>query len=183
MLLAVALVAAGCGGTPPSVGAIATTAPGTQTSGGGVLGAAPLSCPSAASLSLINASLGSGIGSPPVWGVGLSGSSATLHLGANAVKTANGWQGAIKWVATANAHGPIVIQGQLMEGDYPPVWFQSGTQQATTEIILDQAHPGPGSTSAFSQFPTTIWVPQAGCYQITVNWYTGSWSAVVGIGR
>lgn len=189
-----ALLLAGCSvgaSTSGTGGSTATTTPGasatsgaaTPTPGSSTLADAPQSCPSAATLTVIDASVGSGIGTMPVWALGVSGATATLHLGASATRTAHGWQGAMKWVVQAHAQGPIVVQGQLMQGGYPPIWFQSGAQQATTEMAIDQSHPGPGSTSAFAQFPTTIWVPQAGCYQIVVNWHGGNWSAVVGIGR
>jgi len=108
---------------------------------------------------------------------------ATLHLGANAAHTANGWQGAITWVVKAHAPGPIVAQGQLMQGDYPPVWFQQGTHEPTTEVNFDLTQPGAGSSTEYNRFPMLVSFPQAGCYQITVNWYTGSWSEVMSVGR
>ncbi len=160
-----------------------TVATATATAGGVTLGAAPQNCASAATLTFIDSSIGSGVGESPIWGVGVSGPPATLRLGANAKLAANGWQGQLTIVAKVHAPGPLVLQGQLIQGNYPPVWFQYGTQQATTEIGLNLTQPGPGSTSAYEKYPTTIWVPQAGCYQIIADWPTGSWSAVIGIGR
>lgn len=175
---ATATASAGSSATATAV-TVATT---TATPGGVTLGAAPPNCASASTLTFIDSSIGSGVGVSPIWGVGVSGPQATLHLGSNAKLTANGWQSQLTFVAKVHAPGPLVLQGQLIQGNYPPVWFQYGTQQATTEIGLDLTHPGPGSTSAFEKYPTTIWVPQAGCYQIIANWPTGSWSAVIGIG-
>jgi len=135
------------------------------------------------SLTQIDPSVGKGIGHTPVWGLGLDGPKATLRLGATAAHTANGWQGTITWVVQAHAAGPIVMQGQLISDTYPPIWFQTPTQQASTEFVLNLSHPGPGSTSAFGRYPTTISVPQAGCYQITMQWYAGSWTSYVAIGQ
>jgi len=196
LLVTMALVVVGCapsvangaGATTGATGVTATPGASSATaspSGIGALGAAPQSCPSGSKTTLIASSLGSGLGSSPVWGTGpdVSGPQATIHLGATATHTAIGWQGTVVWVVKAHAEGPVVLQGMLLTGDQPPIWYQAAPQQATTEIVLDLAHPGSGSTSAFARYPTSVFVPQAGCYQMSANWYTGSWSAVVSIGR
>ncbi len=50
--------------------------------------------------------------------------------------------------------------------------------------MLDPTDPGvPPSTNGYKEFPSYVYVPQAGCYELEADWGSGRWRLVFGLGR
>lgn len=141
----------------------------------GALGEAPQNCPSLSPLQSVTPSeFGMAAGAAPVWVSGFTGSQAVLRVGANATHGQFGWGGALQWNVGLPFPGPVTIQGYPQSSATPPLWFQSGSQAATTEPTLQPSQAGAGSDASWDKFPVTILIPQAGCYVITASWHDGS---------
>ena len=51
-------------------------------------------------------------------------------------------------------------------------------------LLLDPAHPGtPDRRKGWTEYPTLVRFPSAGCYLIEASWADGSWQRGFGIGR
>lgn len=141
----------------------------------GALGAAPQNCPAGSALQNVAPSeFGMAAGTEPVWVSGFTGTQATLRLGASATHGQFGWVGHLQWNIHLPFPGPVTMQGYSQSGVAAALWFQSGTQAATTEPTLQSSQTGTGSDASWDKFPVTISIPQAGCYVISANWHDGS---------
>jgi hypothetical protein len=50
--------------------------------------------------------------------------------------------------------------------------------------MLDPASPGvPPTSDGYKDFPSYLYVPQAGCYMVEAKWTDGHWRLVFGLGR
>jgi hypothetical protein len=119
-----------------------------------------------------------GIGGGPVYAVGLM-DSAAVSLD-NDTALAQGWPAKELWVINPRHRGPIALSGHnLVTG--APVWFSfsgGSVLRASTHPKLNGYDGGVGWT----QFPSYLVFPQAGCYTVSAKWSTGSWHVTVAVG-
>jgi hypothetical protein len=119
-----------------------------------------------------------GIGGGPVYAVGLMDSAAVSLENDTAV--AQGWPAKELWVINTRHRGPIALSGHnLVTG--APVWFSfSGGSVPPTST-----HPklnGYDGDVGWTQFPSYVVFPQAGCYTVSAKWSTGSWQVTEAVG-
>lgn len=121
---------------------------------------------------------GDGIGGGPVYAVGLMDSAAVSLENDSAL--AQGWPAKELWVINPRYRGQIALSGHnLVTG--APVWFSfSGGSVPSTST-----HPklnGYDGSVGWTQFPSYVIFPQAGCYTVSAKWSTGSWRVIEAVG-
>lgn len=151
------------------------------------LGAVPTNCPLGPhEVSPDPQQFGPGIGSSPVWAIGIGGQHATLHLGADGggEYTSAGWVWKVLWVVSARFPQTITLQGKALHGNMP-LLFQLGDNYLTAMPVLDPRHPGTitGQDAGWSEFPSYLYVPAAGCYVLEAHWKGGGWMIPFAAGR
>lgn len=119
-----------------------------------------------------------GIGAGPVYAVGLM-DSATISL-ENDHAVAQGWPAKELWVIDPRYTGPITLSGHnLVTG--APVWF-SLEGPTSTHPKLKGSPPGAGPSGIWTQDPSYVVFPRAGCYTVSARWSTGSWQVTEAVG-
>jgi len=127
-------------------------------------------------------------GSTPVW----AGFYATFdrageryRIDRDAPRTAHGWRIKVLWVV-----GPELERSARVEGHdlttRAALWFEVGDEDRGPApfAILDPANPGiPPTSDGYNEFPSYLYVPQAGCYELETEWGAGRWRLVFGLGR
>jgi predicted small lipoprotein YifL len=143
------------------------------------LGAVPTNCPVGPHpVSPDPQQFGPGIGSSPVWALGFAEQHATLHLDVDGGQyTSAGWQRKILWVVHARFPQTITLQGKALHGN-ASLLFQLGDNNITAMPLLDPRHPGTitGQDAGWSEFPSYLYVPAAGCYVLEAHWHGGGWT-------
>lgn len=90
-----------------------------------------------------------------------------------------GWFQKRLWVIGSGATAPVTIRGHR-GGDGLPMWFGVDDRGTTTEVVLDPAHPAiPVQHGAWREYPSYVFFPATGCYEIEASWTGGSWTATV----
>jgi hypothetical protein len=65
------------------------------------------------------------------------------------------------------------------------LWFKIGDEAREPAPFgtLDPANPGvPPTSDGYKEFPSYLYVPQAGCYAVEAEWTDGRWRLVFGLG-
>jgi hypothetical protein len=150
------------------------------------LGSVPTNCPlGPRQVSPDPQQFGPGVGSYPVWAIGIGGQHATIHLGVDGGQyTSAGWQWKVLWAVKASFPQTITLQGKALHGN-TPLLFQLGDNNLTSMPLLDPRHPGTptGQDAGWSEFPSYLYVPAAGCYVLEAHWQGGGWSIPFAAGR
>ncbi len=161
------------------------------------LGPVPRTCPGAAHTVVLKGVFGAGdnatgAGTFPVWG-SFGGPSATLAFGSQAsapgvFAAPYGWGHKMLWVLDPRFKGRVTLRGGLLSGR-TPLWFEviekgvpdAPVQVASLEARQQKAYSGgPG---AWPEFPSGLYIPQAGCYYLEARWPAGSWRMTFAAGR
>src|SRR5205823_5735841 len=144
----------------------------------------PPGCPASPSPKTISPDFGKGIGSSPVWAVGFSGG-ITLHVGNPkwVTYTPYGWTRKILWVVKPGYMRPVTLRGaDLLHGR--PLWFQIGVHNPSTSPTLNPQKPGiPIQHDHWTEFPSYLFIPKAGCYFLEARWPGGKWRQAFAAGR
>lgn len=164
------------------------SAPGQQASAGPssvsrLLDPAPQHCPAGSSLSskAIPRFNAPAVGSGPVWEVGLP-PNATLNL--NDLGYAP-WPGT-KLLWPPDAHFPATVTVRVTNIKTGiEAWWDIGRgepppREPVRPLIL---HPQGNITGGPFSWGTFLYLPQAGCYEMTVNWPGGQWRLLFAAGR
>jgi hypothetical protein len=129
-----------------------------------------------------------GLGVSPVW-MGGGGPSLTLDQDGNELGPAMGavysghpgygWFQRRLWLIEGTATAPVTLSGRRL-GDDLPMWFSIGDPPPLTHPVLDPARPGiPVQHGTWREFPSYVFYPDTGCYQISAEWEGGGWTATV----
>jgi hypothetical protein len=124
-------------------------------------------------------SFGSGIGGSGVWALSFGGSEATAHIG-NARRTSHGWTLKVLFIAMKTLPLDVHVVGRsISQGS--SLWFESVTGRTAPKLTLG-LHTIP-PTKGWRQYPSHVFIPAAGCYELKASWPTGSWTAVFSAGK
>lgn len=86
------------------------------------------------------------------------------------------------WVTAPSYTGTVSLKGANI-ADGTPLWFDLNNG-ATTNPTLDTRHPGAVTLpSGWNHWPSYLYIPKAGCYQIEATWPGGSWEITIGAGK
>jgi hypothetical protein len=82
--------------------------------------------------------------------------------------------------------GPVTLRG-VSTDDGSPVWFKIAGQYIlgpTPELVLDPQNPGiPVQHGQWKEWPSTFYIPRAGCYILEARWDGGSWRLAFAAGK
>jgi hypothetical protein len=76
------------------------------------------------------------------------------------------------WVAAPKYAGPILIRGRALDASARVLRFSADGRSSDERLEL-QARPE-GSTTQWSFWPSSMWVPGSGCYAVQIDTLAGS---------
>ncbi len=119
----------------------------------------------------LDSEFGPGVGGPWLWLIG-DGPDMSL-TGAHSYE--HGWGVKALWVVGPHYTHPVTLRGGS-SNDATPIWFNFG-DGPTPSPLLDPLHPGTitASDHGWAAFPSTVFIPKAGCYYLEASWPGGSW--------
>ncbi len=148
------------------------------------LGPLSTTCPRNPPPTTINPAFGTAIGMRPAWAIGFSPGLA-LRMGNPQFIThgPHGWYVKILWVVAPGFYPRVTLRGSTAGGG-APLWFQIGDQAPSIAPILNpQAPPIPNQPPGWANFPSYLFIPQAGCYALEASWPGGTWRLTFAAGR
>ena len=123
------------------------------------------------------------VGESPVWAAGPVGPHATLELGG---RTKWGWRAKVLLLIEPRDEGTVTVRGASADGR-KPIWFKTSGRYVlgpTTKLVLDPENPGiPVQHGQWKEWPSTFYIPKAGCYFLEAQWEGGSWRLAFAAGR
>ena len=150
-----------------------------------VLAPAPASCPGPkARRQRVSENLARLVGRSPVWAgfyARLREQAGALHLLSDAPRTADGWRMKVLWVIARGHEGLVRLQGRNVQTG-ARLRFQVVGEEVAEDATLDPAHPPVPPSTGPTQFPSYVYVPGSGCYDIESRWPGGSWHIGLGVG-
>jgi hypothetical protein len=118
--------------------------------------------------------VGPAVGESPLWAVGPVGPHATLGLGQ---RKKWGWGQKVLLMIEPEHEGALTVSGTNAD-DGRPIWFKTSGRfilGPTTELVLDPQNPGiPVQHGQWKEWPSTFYIPKAGCYLLEARWNGGS---------
>jgi len=127
--------------------------------------------------------VGPAVGESPVWAVGPVGPHATLGLGR---RTKWGWGQKVLLLIEPEHEGIVTVRGASVD-DGSPIWFKSSGRYVlgpTTKLVLDPQNPAiPIQHGQWKEWPSTFYIPKAGCYFLEARWNGGSWRLTFAAGK
>jgi hypothetical protein len=152
------------------------------------LAIAPSGCPTSQPLLQQAPPWGALFGSAPAFGAFYAHhdpSAGSFHVGTDTVRRENGWQVKVLWVLQPTMIEPVTLSGQEVGTGSPITFDASGLNPTGSDTMrLDPSNPGtPSHRKGWSEYPSSVWFPEAGCYIIKASWADGSWQRGLGFGR
>lgn len=93
--------------------------------------------------------------------------------------TADGWIQKGLWIVETDAPGPVTVRG-VRRGDGLPLRVSVAGEAVVTELVLDPRDPAiPFQRPGWSEFPSYIYFPATGCYELTAEWPGGGWRTTI----
>lgn len=127
--------------------------------------------------------VGPAVGESPIWAVGPVGPHATIELGG---RTKWGWRAKVLLMIEPRHEGTVTVRGTSADGG-SPIWFKTSGRFVlgpTTELVLDPQNPGiPVQHGQWKEWPSTFYIPKAGCYFLEAQWDGGSWRLPFAAGK
>jgi hypothetical protein len=127
-------------------------------------------------------------GSSPIWAgfyASFDPAGQRYRIERDAPRTRYGWRVKVLWVVGPKLERPARIAGrELATG--AALWFEIGEEDRKPAALgkLDPASPGvPPTSDGYKEFPSYLYVPRAGCYELEAEWAGGRWRLVFGLGR
>ena len=139
-------------------------------------GTAP-TCPGASSRSL--GPLGWAIGDNSVAVVGFAEESAIIKIG-NGRQTPFGWSVKVLVLVHKGEDLPTSLSAVESESGTPAYIQSDPDDEPRTDVHLMKPQIPPAR--GWLQFPSHLFVPAEGCYEMTARWDGGSWSRVFSVG-
>ena len=83
----------------------------------------------------------------------------------------------------ANARGLVELRGRDTETG-AELRFEVGEAPIATVGVLDPEKPGTVTPEGEpKEFPSYLYFPASGCYELDATWPGGKWKMVLGVGR
>jgi hypothetical protein len=109
-------------------------------------------------------------------------STGSFHLGDNTRRQDGGWVVKVLWVMQPATNEPVTISGRDQRG--AAIVFDPLSGHPSDTLVLDPSDPGTSSQRAgWTEYPSLLSFPEAGCYLIQASWSVGSWHRGFGLGR
>jgi len=109
-------------------------------------------------------------------------SSGSFHVGQDVRKRQQGWGNKVLWVLKPLTE-PVTISGHEVETG-AAIMFDPSNGPPSETMWLDPSNPGtPDRRKGWTEYPSAIWFPMAGCYLIQATWADGSWQRGFGFGK
>jgi hypothetical protein len=129
---------------------------------------APLHCAQGPAPKVIAPYWGPASGASPLWIIGFDGQRATMQLAR--AKETDGYVAKVIFAVEPGFATSITVAGKNL-ADNTPIRFQVGSSAATPTLVLDPAHPAiSGLHGQWVEWPTSLYLPRAGCYALTATW-------------
>ncbi len=110
-------------------------------------------------------------------------SAGSFHVGTNTRRKENGWAVKVLWVVQPGTTEPVTLSGQEV-GTGWPITFDPSNGSPSDTMRLDPSHPGtPSRRQGWTEYPSLLSFPEAGCYIIKASWADGSWQRALGFGK
>jgi hypothetical protein len=149
----------------------------------------PTSCPPGPPPKVVSPDYGLAVGQAPAWAVGFSsGKHGPVLLFEGLTRLGpHGFYEKVLWVIQPGYSHVVHLTGSYGSSG-PALWFQIGDSAPTTNAALEPASPGaypvnPAEPNqAFINFPSYLFIPQAGCYSLEAAWPDGHWRTAFAAG-
>lgn len=175
-------------GTPLPAGSatVASPSPAPSMTVAAHLTAAPSGCPRSGALVQHIPPWGAVFGSAPAFGgfyAWSDPSAGSFHVGTNTRRSRNGWVVKVLWVLQPGTTDPVTLSGQELRTGWP-ITFDLSNGSPSLAMRLDPRNPGtPSHRKGWSEYPSLLSFPDAGCYTINASWTGGSWQRGLGFGK
>jgi hypothetical protein len=176
----------GSGAPSPTDGATLASPTGTMTIAAH-LAVAPSDCLDSADLLQHTPPWGSYFGSDPVFGSPFgrpdpASNSFHVSVAKGARPSGQGWMVKVLWVLQPGTTEPVTLSGEE-EGTGWPITFDPSNGPPASSMRLDPKNPGtPDRRQGWTEYPSHLSFPEAGCYVIKASWPGGSWRKEFGFG-
>jgi hypothetical protein len=138
---------------------------------------APTTCDDISIPLMRHSPYGTVVGRKPVWGgfyVNGRADDGILEAG-DAPRTPHGWRIKVLWVMRRSQASRVRLHGANQETGHP-VWFEPADQDAAPVATLDPTRPGaPSERRRWLNFPSYVYFPEAGCYEVQARSANGQW--------
>jgi hypothetical protein len=127
-------------------------------------------------------------GTAPVWAgfyASFDPRRQRYRLEPGAPRTEYGWRIKVLWVVAPELARPARIVGRGLANDVD-LWFDIDDDERPPGPVatLDPTTPGVAPTpDGYKEFPSYLYVPEAGCYELRARWAGSSWRLVFGLGQ
>jgi Putative zinc-finger len=142
-----------------------------------VLGPLPNDCPPAPLAMSVTPNVDVAVGGYPLWAV-MGSYSAALAFYGEGQHTASGWSAKVLWLAQSDYQGAITVHGANLKTNAPLRFdpFPTGIGPTTTTLTIDDRVLNISPVyQHWITLPSTVYVPEAGCYSLEMDWAGGSW--------
>lgn len=172
------------------VGVVAPARANQTTSATPAAAASPSACPMPKGSAIPGATFFApwGLGSSPVWAVGLGTPPEPVRqqlpatppsrdvFGPGAVgPTRDGWFLRVLWVIAPGTTEPVTLRGRSAGGE--SLRFDISNRGVVTTAVLDPGDPPiPIQQGGWAEFPSDVYFPATGCYELEARWAGGGWS-------
>jgi len=110
-------------------------------------------------------------------------STGSFHVDKNTRRKESGWVVKVLWVLEPQTNEPVTLSGREV-GTGRPITFDPSNGPASLRMLLDPSAPGiPSRRQGWSEYPSSLSFPEAGCYTVRASWASGSWERTFGFGK
>jgi len=125
-------------------------------------------------------------GQRPVWAgfyARLDEATGALHLPRDTPRTSKGWRIKTLWAVAEHQPGLVESRGHHIK-TRAHVRFEVGEAAVSTVGLLNPKMPGTVTPEGEpKEFPSYLYFPASGCYELQASWQGGKWKMVLGVGR
>lgn len=142
------------------------------------LGTLPTDCPvSQLTYKELDRGFAPGTAGPGLWAIGLQ-NKIQLSAGQLAQQSNKkyGWAIKVLWVVEPGQKESISLTG-YNRSDYQPVWFLMSKVDTTPFFSANS------SSTYYEEYPSNLFFPKAGCYDLVAKWNGGGWKLTIAVGR
>jgi hypothetical protein len=150
-----------------------------------VLGPIPDDCQPGPAPKRITRFTGPAVGVSPVWAIGFDGPPTKLYLRADWEHTQLGWTRKVLWLVKSGSSGRVELRAwNAADKTRTPLWFEFQPGEPSTSPVLDPKNPPiPPQSTQYKEFPSYLFIPEAGCYWLEASWKGGRWRIPFAAGR
>jgi hypothetical protein len=124
------------------------------------------------------------VGDSPVWGGVYAEFDANTraYRALDAPRAEYGWRIKVLWLIEPE-HGEIIDVRGVNTSTGESLWFAAVGEDPLTPLVLDPAQGAPSESGGWKEFPSYLYFPRAGCYELGATWSGGAWQLGFGLGR